>query len=76
MQRITAAAMLASAGSLLACQLTFGIRLPQPQGLEYACPSEGAAAQAPRTISGMIARFEEWKGGVCIPRLEKPFQRG
>ena len=76
MNRIKAVAMLASASSLLACQLTFSLRLKRPPGMEHACPADYAAVPAQQTLSGMIARFEEWKGGVCIPRWEKPFRRG
>ena len=76
MHRITVVAMLASASSLLACQLAFTLQFPRSPGMEHACPADYAAVPAPQTVSGMITRFEEWKGGVCIPRLEKPFRRG
>lgn len=76
MQRIKAAAMLASASSLLACQITFTLGFPRSPGIENACPMDYADVPAARNISGMIARFGEWKGGVCIPRLEKPFLKG
>lgn len=76
MQRMKAAAMLASASSLLACQIAFTFRAQQSPGVVNACPAEQAAVLPPRTLTAIIARFEEWKGGTCIPRLEKPFLRG
>ena len=76
MSRIASLAMLASACSLMVFQLAFVLRSQPPHGIVNACPSEDAAVLAPHTISEIIARFEEWRGSTCTPRIEKPFLFG